>query len=136
MSTLHLRAQKVGLDAILATGTLKLSFMTTAFTPNASTHQYYSDVIASVASGTTPVTLSGITTTIDTPNSRVELDSNDPTLAGVTTSTNKYVLWVDTDNNATSLVLATVNLASTLTPTSGQLTVTVNAEGHFALKST
>ena len=110
--------------------------MTTAFTPNASTHQYYSDVIASVASGTTPVTLSGITTTIDTPNSRVELDSNDPTLAGVTTSTNKYVLWVDTDNNATSLVLATVNLASTLTPTSGQLTVTVNAEGHFALKST
>lgn len=134
---LHLRALKIQLDAILALGTPKLSFMATSFTPNASTHQYFSDISASVAAGTTAVTLAGVTTTIDTPNSRVELDTNDPSLATVTTETDKYCLWVDTGVAATSPVLATIGIAEgTLSPYAGTLAITVNAEGHFALKST
>lgn len=135
-STLHLRALKIQLDAILALGTPKLSFMETGFTPNSNTHQYFSDISASVASGTTAVTLASVTTTIDSGNNRVELDTANPSLAAVTTTTNKYCLWVDTGVAATSPVLATIDIVEgTLSPVAGTLSITVNAEGHFALKA-
>jgi myo-inositol-hexaphosphate 3-phosphohydrolase len=136
MSTLHLKALELGLDAVLALGTPKLSFMTVAHTPNAGTQQYYSDISANVASGTSVVTLAGVTTTIDTGNARVEFDTSDITQSSITASTNKYAIWVDTTNPATSPVLATIDIAEgTLSPVSGTLTITVNAEGHFALKA-
>lgn len=135
-STLHLKALEIQLDAILALGTPKLSFMATSFTPNAGTHQYFSDISASVASGTTAVTLASVTTTVDTGNARVELDTADPSLASVTASTNKYCLWVDTGVAATSPVLATIDIVEgTLSPVAGPLSITVNAEGHYALKA-
>lgn len=134
--TLHLRALKIQLDAILALGTPKLSFMATGFTPNSNTHQFFSDISASVAAGTTAVTLSGVTTTIDSVNNRVELGTNNPSLAGVTATTNKYSLWVDTGVAATSPVLATIAIVEgTLSPVAGNLSITVNAEGHYALKA-
>jgi hypothetical protein len=136
MSTLHLKSLEVALDAVLALGTPKLSFMATTFTPNSATHQYFSDISASVAAGTTAVTLSGVTTTIDTVNNRVELDTANPSLSTITATTDKYCLWVDTSNAATSPVLATIDIAEgTLAPVSGTLGITVNAEGHFALKA-
>lgn len=135
-STLHLRALKIQLDAILALGTPKLSFMATTFTPNSNTHQYFSDISASVASGTTAVTLGSVTTTIDSGNNRVELDTADPSLSTVTASTNKYCLWVDTGVASTSPVLATIDIVEgTLSPVAGTLSITVNAEGHYALKA-
>lgn len=136
MSTLHLTALKAGLDAVLALGTPKLVFMATSFTPSSTTHAYYSDISASVASGTTAVTLASITTTIDTGNARVEFDTADPSLASVTTTTNKYCIYVDTGVAATSPVLATIDIVEgTLRPVAGPLAITVNPEGHFALKA-
>lgn len=135
-STLHLRALKIQLDAVLALGTPKLSFMATSFTPNSNTHQYFSDISASVASGTTAVTLASVTTTIDSVNNRVELDTANPSLSTITTTTNKYCLWVDTGVAATSPVLATIDIVEgTLSPVAGTLSITVNAEGHYALKA-
>jgi len=136
MSTLHLRALKQGLDAVLALGTPKLSFMATGFTPNAVTQAFWSDVSASRATGTTDVTLASITTTVDAGNARMEFDTANPSLTTITTTTNKYTIWVDTGSNATSPVLATIDIAEgTLSPLSGTLSITVNAEGHFALKA-
>jgi hypothetical protein len=134
MSTLHLKALEVGLDAVLALGTPKLSFMATTFTPDAGTDQYFSDISAEVASGTTAVTLAGVATTIDTVNARLEFDTNNPSLSSITTTTNKYCLWVDTGVAATSPVLATIDISEgTLSPIDGTLSITVNAEGHFAI---
>jgi len=136
MSTLHLRALKQGLDAVLALGTPKLSFMATSFTPNAGTQAFWSDVSASRATGTTDVTLASITTTVDAGNARMEFDTANPSLAAVTTTTNKYTLWVDTGVAATSPVLATIDIVEgTLSPISGTLAITVNAEGHYALRA-
>lgn len=135
-STLHLKALEIQLDAILALGTLKLSFMATTFTPNSATDQYFSDISAEVASGTTAVTLASVTTTIDSGNNRVELDSTDPSLSTITASTNKFCLWVDTGVAATSPVLATIDITEgTLSPVAGTLGITVNAEGYYALKA-
>ena len=135
-STLHLQSLKAGLDAVLALGTPKLSFMATSFTPNAGTHSYWSDISSSRAAGTTDVTLASVTTTLDTGNARVELATANPSLTTVTTTTNKYSLRVDTGNDATSPVLATIDIVEgTLSPVSGTLSITVNAEGHYALKA-
>lgn len=135
-STLHLKALEIQLDAILALGTPKLSFMATSYTPNSGTDQYFSDISASVASGTTAVTLASVTTTIDTGNNRVELDSTDPSLSTITASTNKFCLWVDTGTASTSPVLATIDITEgTLSPVAGTLGITVNAEGYYALKA-
>jgi hypothetical protein len=110
--------------------------MATTFTPDSATHQYFSDISASVAAGTTAVTLASVTTTIDTVNNRVELDTANPSLSTITATTDKYCLWVDTSNAATSPVLATIDIVEgTLAPVSGTLGITVNAEGHFALKA-
>ena len=136
MSTLHLTSLKLGLDAVLALGTPKLVFMATGYTPNAGTHSYYSDVSASVAAGTTAVTLASITTTLDAGNARVEFDTANPSLSTITATTNKYTIYVDTGVAATSPVLATIDIVEgTLSPVSGTLAITVNAEGHFALKA-
>lgn len=136
MSTLHLTALKAGLDAVLALGTPKLSFMATTYTPSSTTHSYFSDISASVASGTTAVTLASITTNIDVANARVEFKTANPSLATITANTNKYSIWVDTGTPATSPVLGTIDIAEgTLSPVSGTLAITVNAEGHFALKA-
>lgn len=135
-STLHLVALKAGLDATLALGTPTLSFMATSYTPNAGTDDYWSDISASRASGTTDVVLSGVTVTVDTGNGRVELDTADPSLSTVTATTDKYVLWVDTTVDSTSPVLATIDIAEgTLNPVAGTLSITVNAEGHYALNA-
>lgn len=135
-STLHLQSLKAGLDAVLALGTPKLSFMATGFTPNAATHLYWADIVASRAAGTTDVTLASVTTTLDAGNARVEFDTANPSLSTITTTTNKYTMWVDTGSNATSPVLATIDIVEgTLTPVSGTLAITVNAEGHYALKA-
>jgi hypothetical protein len=137
MSTLHLKSLEIALDAVLALGTPKLSFMATTFTPDAGTDQYFSDISAEVASGTTAVTLASVATTIDTGNARVEFDTADPSLATVTATTNKYCIWVDTGVASTSPVIATIDIAEgTLAPIAGTLAITVNAEGHFALKVT
>jgi len=135
-STLHLQSLKTGLDAVLALGTPKLSFMATGYTPNAGTDSYWSDISSSRASGTTDVTLASVTTTLDTGNARVEFDTANPSLSTVTATTNKYTIWVDTGTDSTSPVLATIDIVEgTLSPVAGTLEITVNAEGHFALKA-
>jgi hypothetical protein len=136
MSTLHLKSLEIALDAVLALGDLKLYPMATTYTPNAGTHSYFSDISASVASGASAVTLTGVVTTLDTVNNRVELDTDNATTGVITASTNKYSLVVDTGNAATSPVLATINLVEgTISAVAGTITFTVNAEGHFALKA-
>jgi cation transporter-like permease len=136
MSTLHLKSLELALDAVLALGTLKLYPMAVSFTPNAGTQSYFSDISASVASGAAAVTLTGVTTTIDTVNNRVELDTDNATTGTITTTTNKYSLVVDTGVAATSPILATINLVEgSVSTVAGTITFTVNAEGHFALKA-
>jgi dihydroorotase-like cyclic amidohydrolase len=136
MSTLHLKSLEIMLDEILALGTLKLYPMAVSFTPNAGTQSYFSDISANVASGAAAVTLTGVTTTIDTVNNRVELDTDNATTGTITTSTNKYSLVVDTGVAATSPILATIDLVEgTVSTVAGTITFTINSEGHFALKA-
>lgn len=142
MSTLYLKGLEVAFDALLneasaPSGTPKLEYMSTSYTPNAGTHQYWSDISASKASGAPTITLSNLDVRIDSGNARIEVDADDTSSASITTSTNKFVIKLDTGNDATSPLVYCGNIAEgTLTPVSGTLALTFNAEGIFGVKST
>jgi len=139
MSTLYLKGLEIALDALMQetaapSGTVKLVYMSTSYTPNLATHNYYSDISASVASGAPTETLANIDVRIDTANSRVEVDADDVTENSITASTNKFVVYLDTGVAATSPLIACVDIAEgTLSPVSGTLALTFNAEGIFAV---
>jgi len=139
MSTLYLKGLEVALDALMQetaapSGTVKLAYMATSYTPNLTTHNYYSDISASVASGAPTETLANIDVRIDTANSRVEVDADDVTENSITCTTNKFVVYLDTGVAATSPLIACIDIAEgTLSPVAGTLAITFNAEGIFAV---
>lgn len=138
-STLYLKGLEIALDALMQeasapAGTIKLVYMATSYTPNVGTHQYYADISASVASGAPTETLANIDVRIDTGNSRVEVDADDVTESGITCSTNKFVVYLDTGVAATSPLIACIDISEgTLSPIGGILAITFNAEGIFAV---
>ena len=138
MATFYSQGLADALEAVTGvsaapTGTLKLAFMATGYTANAETHSYWSDVSASIASGTTVQTCAGTAINIDTSNNRVEIDINNITETPVTASTDKIVLFMDTGTPSTSPLILSADFSSTLSPVNGDLTITVNAEGLGAV---
>lgn len=120
----------------LVNDTIKCAFMDPAYAPNTSTDQYYNNISASIASGSTDQTLASKAVTEDTANNRVEFDAADLSIASETIAggTDMMVIYKDTGNVATSPLIAYIDIAEgTLTPVNGTLAVTWNAEGIFAL---
>lgn len=119
--------------AAAPTGTLKGAFMATSYTQDPEAHQYWSDISASIASGTTVRTIANTAINIDTTNNRVEIDFDNVTETPVTASTNQFVLFMDTGVASTSPLIACGAISTTLSPVGGTLTLTVNAEGLAAI---
>jgi hypothetical protein len=118
----------------LESDTIKLAFMATAYTPDVDAHVYWSDVSASIASGTTAQTLASKTVTVDNANNRAEFDAANVSLSNVTTTTDKFVLYKDTGVAATSPLICCVDVSEgTLSPVDGTLSIAFNAEGIFAV---
>lgn len=117
----------------LESDTIKLAFMGTSYTPDVDAHVYWSDISASIASGTTAQTLASKTVTVDNTNNRAEFDAANISLSNITTNTNKFVLYKDTGVAATSPLICCIDITEgTLSPTDGTLALTINAEGFFA----
>ena len=115
------------------TGTLKGAFMATDYTQDKETHQFWADVSADIATGTTVQTIASLDVRVDTANNRIEIDFADPSETPVTASTNQFMLYMDTGDNSTSPLIVNGALSTTLSPVGGTLTLTVNAEGLAAI---
>jgi len=138
MAGFYSKGLEVGLKAVTGvtaapTGTLKGAFMATSYSQNQETHQFWSDISASIASGTTVRTISGAAVNVDTTNNRVEIDFNDVSETPVTATTDQFVLFMDTGVASASPLIACGALTTTLSPVGGTLTLTVNAEGLAAI---
>jgi len=120
-------------DTAAPTGTLKGAFMATGYTQDQEADQFWSDVSGSLASGTSLQTIAGLNIRVDTANNRIEIDFTDPTEAGVSASTNQFLLFMDTGTAATSPLIANGALSTTLNPENGTLTLIVNVEGLAAV---
>lgn len=118
--------------------TLKAMFMRTTHTPNGDTHVFVSDVVADRATGTTDLTLAGITITVDNTDNRTEFDFNDLVTGTITATTDKVWIYIDTGVTTTSELLFCADLLSGGTPTtfsvvSGVLTAQVDTNGLFSI---
>lgn len=137
MSAFYLSGKKKLWDGSidLDTDTIKVAFMAPSYTPNIDTEDFYDDISASIASGSTDQTLASKALNIDTTNDRVEFDAGDLSIASETIAggTDMMVLYKDTGVASTSPLICYIDIAEgTLTPVNGTLSITWNAEGIFA----
>ncbi len=122
------------------TVTIKAMFCAPAYTPNADTEVYLSDVSANRASGTTDLTVAGLAINLDNTDNRTEFDINDLVTGTITVAggTNGVVFYIDTGVAATSELLVYCDLLvggvqTTVYPIGGTLTATVSTNGIFSI---
>jgi hypothetical protein len=138
MATLYLKAIEQAWKGgiVIGTDNFKLAFMAVSYTPDPVNDQYWADVSSDIASGTTVRTLTNVVFTIDGTNNRVKFDCDDVSEDDVTTSTNKFVIYKDTGNTATSLLIACGDITEgTLEPINGTIELSFSANGIFAIKA-
>ena len=139
MSTLYLKGLEQALTGNIdcENDTIKLRYMSTSYTPDVTTENFWSDISASEASGAPTETLANVDVRIDTANARVEVDADDVSETGVTTTTNKVVIYKDTGVDSTSPLIAAIDIAEgTLSPVAGTLSLAFNSEGILAINAT
>jgi hypothetical protein len=122
------------------TVTIKAMFMDPSYTPDADAHVYVSDISASRASGSTDLTVSGFTITVDNTDNRTEFDITDLLTAAITLSggTNAIVFYISTGVDATSELLTYNDILvggvqTTVYPIAGTITGTISANGIFSI---
>jgi len=118
--------------------TLKAMFVN-GVTPNVDTDVYLSDVVSDRASGTTDITLTSFTISVDDTNNFTKFDVADIVTGTITATTNAIWVYIHTGVEATSELLCYLELVNgsavptTFTVVSGVLTATVDANGLFTI---
>ena len=117
--------------------TIKAVLLTASYTPNADTHQYYSDLTNEVANGNGYTTggqaLTGKSVTQDDTGDKATFDSDDPTWSGATFTARYVALIKDTGTGSTSPLIGLWDFGSDKTATGGSFVVQVNSGGWFDL---
>lgn len=115
--------------------TIKAIFLSPSHTFDFTGDSFLSDISADRASGTTDITLTGVSVNIDVANSRIEIDSNDFSDTSITATTDKFALYDATSGvDSTSPLICGIEFTEgTLSPVAGTLAVTVNAQGFFSI---
>lgn len=130
---------KTGID--LDGATWKLALLTSSYTPDRDTHDFYDDLTneLSTANGYTAggVTLSGIALAYDSASDQVRLDFNDPSWTFSGSVTWRYgVAYIDTAGAASTDPLMLLLDWGTSQTVSGVYTVTIDATGAYAIDFT
>lgn len=122
------------------TVTIKAMFCDPSYTPNPDTEVFLSDIVANRASGSTDLTVSGYTVTINNTDNATDFDINNLVTATVTIpgGTNGVVFYIDTTVAATSQLLTYNDILvggvkTTVFPVAGTLTGTINTRGIFSI---
>lgn len=120
--------------------TIKAMFCDPTYTPDPDTEVFLSDVVANRASGSTDLTVAGLTINVDNTDNRTEFDINNLVTGAITVSggTNGVVFYIDTGVEATSELLTYSDILvggvqTTVFPVAGTLTGTISANGIFSI---
>lgn len=114
--------------------TIKVALLSSAYTPNQDTHDFYDDVLANEVTGTGytagGATLASKTSTYDGANNVLVLDAADVTWASSTITARYAVVYDDSGaTNATKPLIGYVDFGSDQSSTNGNFTVTWDATG-------
>ena len=114
--------------------TIKVALLTSSYTPNQDTHDYFDDVSANEVSGTGYTaggqTLGSKTVTYDSANNVIVLDAADVTWASSTITARYAVVYDDSGATAaTKALIGYVDFSSDQSSTNGNFTITWDATG-------
>lgn len=114
--------------------TIKVALVSSAYTPNQDSHDYWDDVVANEVSGTGYTaggqTLEGKTNTYDSANNVIVLDANDVVWSGSTITARYAVVYNDSGaTTAQKVLIGYVDFGSEQSSTNGNFTITWDATG-------
>lgn len=113
------------------TDTIKCALVTSSYTPNQTTHEWWSDVSANETSGT-GYSAGGATLaskTISASSLVTTMDAADPSWASSTITARYAVFYKDTGTGSTSPLIAYADFGGNISSTNGTFTVVLNASG-------
>ena len=118
----------------LDTNTFKCMLVTSAYVPDQDAHEFRSSVTNEVVG--TGYTAGGVTLTTkvisqDNTNNRAEWDFDDPVWASSTITARGAVIYKDTGNAATDLLVAYIDFGSDKSSSAGEFRLTINSEGFL-----
>jgi hypothetical protein len=118
--------------------TIKVALVTSSYTPNQDTNQYWSDVVANEASGTGytagGATLASKTVVYDGPTNKTTFDAADVSWT-TSTITARYAVVYDSSpaTDATRPLLCYVDFGSNQSSSAGTFTASWSASGIFTI---
>lgn len=117
------------------TDTIKVALVTSSYTPNQDTHDYWDDVSANEASGTGyttgGATLASKTLTQDSGTNKQTFDAADVSWTTSTVTARYAVIYVSTGSGSTSALIGYVDFGSNQSSSAGTFQITWNASGIF-----
>jgi hypothetical protein len=113
--------------------TIKVALLTSSYTPNQDTHDYFNDVSTYEVSGTGYTaggnTLASKTATYDSGTNVIVLDAADTTWASSTITARYAVVYDSTGTASTSALIGYVDFGSDQSSTNGNFTITWDSTG-------
>jgi len=115
------------------TDTIKVALLSSAYTPNQDTHDYFNDVSANEVTGTGytagGITLASKTATYDAGTNVIVLDAADVTWSSSTITARYAVVYDSTGTSSTSALIGYVDFGSDQSSTNGNFTITWDSTG-------
>ena len=118
------------------TDTIKVALVTSSYTPNQDTHDYFDDVTNEVTgTGYTAggATLGSVTVTLDTANDRVDIDAADTSWTTSTITARAAVIYKSTGTSSTSPLIAYIDFTTDQVSSAGTFLIQWNASGILRL---
>jgi len=118
------------------TDTIKVALVTSGYTPNFDTHNFFDDVTNEVVgTGYTAggATLGSVTITLDTTNDRVDVDAADTSWPTSTITARGAVIYKSTGTASTSPLIAYLDFTTDQISSAGTFLITWNAAGILRL---
>ena len=113
--------------------TIKVALLTSSYTPNQDTHDYFNDVSTNEVTGTGytagGITLSSKTATYDSGTNVIVLDAADVTWSSSTITARYAVVYDSTGTSSTSALIGYVDFGSDQSSTNGNFTITWDSTG-------
>lgn len=118
------------------TDTIKVALVTSSYTPNQDTHDYFDDVTNEVSgTGYTAggATLASPTVTLDTTNDRVDFDAADTSWTSSTITARGAVIYKSTGTASTSPLIAFIDFTTDRVSSAGTFLIQWAAAGIIRL---
>jgi hypothetical protein len=123
-----------GID--LDTDTIKVALVTSSYSPNIDTHDFFDDVTNEVTgTGYTAggATLASVTLTVDTTNDRAVFDAADTTWGTSTITARGAVIYKSTGTASTSPLIAYIDFTTDQTSSAGNFIIQWSSSGILTL---